>query len=73
MTKVQKVSTKEFKEAAVRLAQTSGKLITRIARELGISETSILEKYGQRARFGTYDTGDFVIVLVSYALNGNLR
>jgi len=41
MAKVQKVSTREFKEEAVRLAQTSGKPITQIARELGISDTSI--------------------------------
>jgi transposase len=33
MAKVQKVSTREFKEEAVRLAQTSGKPITQIARE----------------------------------------
>ena len=41
MAKVQKVYTREFKEEAVRLAQTSGKPITQVARELGISDTSI--------------------------------
>src|SRR5437016_1416419 len=41
MAKVQKVYTREFKEEAVRLAQTSGKPITQIARELGISDSSI--------------------------------
>lgn len=41
MAKVQKVSTKKFKEEAVRLAQTSGKPITQVARELGISDPSI--------------------------------
>ena|SRR6266851_4444072 len=41
MAKVQKIYTKEFKEEAVRLAQTSGKPIAHIARELGISDTSI--------------------------------
>lgn len=41
MAKVQKTYTKEFKEEAVRLAKTSGKPITQIARELGISDTSI--------------------------------
>jgi transposase len=41
MAKVQKTYTREFKEEAVRLAQTSGKPITQIARELGISDTSI--------------------------------
>jgi transposase len=41
MAKVQKVSMREFKEQAVRLAQTSGKPIEQVARELGISATSI--------------------------------
>jgi transposase len=41
MQKVQKTYTPEFKREAVRLAQTSGKPITHIARELGISDTSI--------------------------------
>lgn len=41
MTKAQKTYTPEFKREAVRLAQTSGKPITQIARELGISDTSI--------------------------------
>ena len=38
MAKVQKVYTREFKEEAVRLAQTSGKPITQVARELGIHQ-----------------------------------
>ncbi len=41
MAKIQKVYTQEFKQEAVQLAQTSGKPITQIARELGISDTSI--------------------------------
>ena len=41
MAKVQKVYTREFKEEAVRLVQTSGKSIAQIARELGISDSSI--------------------------------
>ncbi|HEX6557403.1 MAG TPA: transposase [Ktedonobacteraceae bacterium] len=41
MAKVQKVYTREFKEEAVRLAQTRGKSITQVARELGISDTSL--------------------------------
>ncbi len=55
MAKVQKVYTREFKEEAVRLAQTSGKPITQVARELGISDTSIhqwrkeLAQHGQEA------------------------
>ena len=41
MGKVQKVYSKEFKEEAVRLVETSGKSITQIARELGISDSAI--------------------------------
>jgi len=41
MGKIQKVYTKEFKEEAVRLAQTSGKPIAQIARELLISDSAI--------------------------------
>ncbi|HEX6555953.1 MAG TPA: transposase [Ktedonobacteraceae bacterium] len=41
MQKVQKTSTAEFKREAVQLAQTSGKSIAQVARELGISDTSI--------------------------------
>jgi len=41
MQKVQKTYTPEFKREAVRLARTSGKPITQVARELGISDTSI--------------------------------
>jgi transposase len=41
MKKVQRTYTTEFKREAVRLAQTSGKPITQVARELGISDSSI--------------------------------
>ena len=41
MQKVQKTYTQEFKREAVRLVQTSGKPIAQIARELGISDSSI--------------------------------
>ena len=41
MGKIQKVYTKEFQEEAVRLAETSGKPIAQIARELGISDSVI--------------------------------
>jgi transposase len=41
MKKVQKTYTAEFKREAVRLAQTSGKSIAQVARDLGISDTSI--------------------------------
>ncbi len=43
MAKVQKTYTQEFKREAVRLAQTSGKPIAQVARELGISDTSIYQ------------------------------
>ena len=41
MPKVQKTYTAECKREAVQLAQTSGKSIAQVARELGISDTSI--------------------------------
>jgi transposase len=41
MQRVQKTYTPEFKREAVRLAQTSGKPIAQVARELGISDPSI--------------------------------
>src|SRR5215472_827590 len=41
MHNVQKTYTAEFKREAVRLAQNSGKPIAQVARELGISDTSI--------------------------------
>jgi len=52
MAKVQKVYTREFKEEAVRLAQTSGKPITQVARELGMSDTSIPEWRKELAEHG---------------------
>ena len=39
MQKVQKTYTAEFKREAVQLAQTSGKSIAQVARELGISDS----------------------------------
>ncbi len=41
MQKVQKTYTPEFKREAVQLVQTSGKPIAQVARELGISDSSI--------------------------------
>ena len=55
MAKIQKVYTREFKEQAVQLAQSSGESIAQVARELGISDTSIhqwrkeLAQHGQEA------------------------
>jgi transposase len=53
MGKIQKVYTKEFKQEAVRLAQTSGKAIAQVARELGISDTSIHQWRKELAENGT--------------------
>ena len=52
MAKVQKTYTQEFKREALRLAQTSGKPITQVARELGISDTSIPEWRKELAEHG---------------------
>jgi transposase len=52
MAKVQKISTREFKEEAVRLAQTGGKPVTQIARELLISDTSIHQWRKELAQHG---------------------
>lgn len=41
MGKIQRVTSREFQEEAVRLAETSGKPIAQIARELGISDSAI--------------------------------
>ncbi len=41
MHKVQKTYTSELKREAVQLVQTRGKPIAQMARELGISDTSI--------------------------------
>lgn len=53
MGKIQKVYTKEFKEEAVRLAQTSGKPITQVARELGVSDSAIHSWRKELAEHGT--------------------
>lgn len=41
MAKVQKTYTKEFKEEAIRLVQTSGKPIAQVARELVQSQLTL--------------------------------
>ncbi len=53
MAKVQKTYTVEFKREAVRLAQTSGKPIAQVARELGISDTSIHQWRKELAAHGS--------------------
>jgi transposase len=52
MGKMQKVYTKEFKEEAARLTQTSGKYIAQIARELGISDSAIHNRRKELAEHG---------------------
>jgi transposase len=41
VAKVQKIYTKEFKEEAVKLVQSSGKPAAQIARDLGISDSAL--------------------------------
>ena len=52
MQKVQKTYTQEFKREAVRLAQTSGKPIAQVARELGISDTRVQKFRKELAEHG---------------------
>src|SRR5579859_3631358 len=52
MSKVQKTYTQEFKREAVRLVQTSGKSIAQVARELGISDSSIHQWRKELAEHG---------------------
>lgn len=49
MQKVQKTYTREFKREAVRLAQTSGKPIAQVARELGMRDERVRRPNPQRA------------------------
>jgi len=65
MQKVQKTYTAEFKREAVQLVQTSGKPIAQVARELGISDSSIhqwrkgLTEHGPQAFPGSgYQTAE---------------
>lgn len=53
MHKVQKTYAVEFKREAIRLAQTSGKPIAQVARELGISDTSIHQWRKELAAHGS--------------------
>src|SRR5207237_4343919 len=52
MKKVQKTYSAEFKREAVRLVQTSGKPIAQVARQLGISDTSIHQWRKELAQHG---------------------
>ena len=53
MAKVQKTYTPEFTREAVRLVQTSEKPIAQVARELGISDTSIHQWRKELAEHGS--------------------
>lgn len=53
MHKVQKTYTAEFKREAIRLMQTSGKPIAQVARELGISDTSLHQWRKELAAHGS--------------------
>lgn len=50
--KVQRVYTKEFKEEAVKLVQSSGKPAAQIARDLGISDSALYQWQKQLAEKG---------------------
>lgn len=52
MGKIQKVYTKEFKEEAVKLMQSSGKSAGQVARDLGISDNSLYNWQKQLADKG---------------------
>lgn len=56
MQKTQKTYAVEFKREAVRLAQTSGKPITHIARELVISDISINSSMEQTSVTECFDS-----------------
>ncbi len=52
MKKVQKTYSAEFKREAVRLMQSSGKPIAHVARDLGISDTSLHQWRKELAALG---------------------
>ncbi len=69
MGKIQKVYTKEFKEEAVRLAETSGKPIAQIARELGISDSAIKKSLSFPCQVdNTFARGTFTHTLAQFLL-----
>ena len=56
MSKQQNHQTEEFRREAVRLLESSGKSVSVLARELGISEKSLYrwrKKYGSQSRLKT--------------------
>lgn len=52
MPKQQKTYTREFKQEAVRLVKSSGKPLSQIARDLGVSETALYNWSKQLAEQG---------------------
>jgi transposase len=52
MNKQQRTYTKEFKQEAVRLLETSGKKIPEIARDLGIADSTLSEWKKQQKAHG---------------------
>jgi len=54
--KEQRVFTQEFKREAVQLAETSGKSMTQIARDLGISDSAL---HAWRKQFGEHGNQAF--------------
>jgi transposase len=52
MPKEQRTFTHEFKTEAVRLAQTSGKSLTQVARDLGIADSTLHHWYKQLSQHG---------------------
>ena len=52
MPKQQKTYTREFKQEAVRLVKSSGKPLSQIARDLGVSETALSNWSKQLAEQG---------------------
>lgn len=57
MPKEQRTFTKEFKQEAVRLAQTSGKSITQVARDLGIADSTLHHWWKQQAEQALVGSG----------------
>ncbi len=73
MQKVQKTYAPEFKREAVQLVQTSGKPIAQVARELGISDSSIHQWRKELAEHGSQVFPGFLYRLsVPACLNGTV-
>lgn len=60
---MQKTDTAELKREAVRLAQTSGKPIAKVARELNISDTSIHQWRKELGAHGLVETALWIALV----------